>query len=206
MIDENLRKKIQKLFTMAERGVGNEAEVALKKVRQLMREHGITQDDVSLFVERIPYAKRKERWITHLHELCATFCGTVSLVNCNGFIFAGDEIGVNVARELFNYLKNEIDRKTNKAGVTGRKGKNDFRLGITFGLNEKMQECGGWRDMLIKQREIKEKHFSKNKTRSFSKHYVYADFLNAGKEAAKEINLSRQAGYSGGGLLTGGEA
>jgi hypothetical protein len=36
MIDENTRRKIQKLFAMAEKGEGNEAEDTLKKACEFM--------------------------------------------------------------------------------------------------------------------------------------------------------------------------
>ena len=204
MIDENLRRKIQKLFAMAERGEGNEAEVALKKAWLLMQSSGITQDDAELFIVEIPdTSKRKARWVKQLHEICAAFCGCVSLYSTKSYTFAGDEIGVNVGRELFFYLKNEIIRQTDKKQLCGQKLKNDFRIGVVYGLNERMKECGGWRDMQDKRRRVEEKHFSENAHGTFSMRFV-SDCFEAGKKKAADINLSRQAGYAAAGLLTGG--
>jgi hypothetical protein len=140
---------------------------------------------------------KKSEWEQE-HGYCVRTCSTCKI---NSFRFAGDELGVTVARELFYYLKNEIIRQTSKKSLRGQKLKNDFRLGVVFGLNEIMQVCVGWRDMREKKEGIKEKYFSENPIAGSSVRFVSASF-EAGKETAKEINLSRQAGYTTGGLVT----
>jgi hypothetical protein len=197
MASENLIMKITKLFAMATLGTGNEAEIALKKARALMAEHGLTQDDVELFTVDIPATKRKQRWLYLLSDLSTTFSGVVCVVGYKMFIFAGDELGVNVARELFYYLKNEILRKTSETEIRGQKAKHDFKIGIVLGIYERMEKLGGWRDMQLKRREIAKKHFSKLKHKSSGKYYADGALLGLGKQEAKDINLNRQAGYSG---------
>jgi hypothetical protein len=204
MISENTRQKIQKLFTMAERGEGNEAAVALEKARRLMQAYGLIESDVELFVIIIPEKKRKQRWVVTLHDLCGYFCGVASLNGYKKLIFGGDELGVNVARELFFYLKNEVVRKTSEK-IIGQKLKNDFRMGVVLGLHERMKECGGWLDMREKRKKTIEKHFSKCEKISPPVRHVDGMYYQAGFDKAKEINLSRQAGYNGSaGALTGG--
>jgi hypothetical protein len=190
---------------MATRGTGNEAEVALKKARELMDKHGLTQDDIELFTVDIPEKKVKQRWVCMLHDLVSSFSGVVSISGHKILIFAGDELGVNVARELFYYLKNEILRKTSEAKIAGRKTKNDFKIGIVIGLHERMEKIGGWRDMKLKRREATKKYFSKMRRKDTGKHYVDRDIFDIGKQEAQNINLNRQAGYSGADIfLTGG--
>jgi hypothetical protein len=153
-INENLIKKITKLLAMATRGTGNEAEIALKKARALMEEYDLTQDDIKLFTVDIPATKRKQKWLYLLSDLATTFSGVVCIIGYKMFIFAGDELGVNVARELFYYLKNEIPRKTSETGIRGRKATHDYKIGIVLGLYEKIEKLGGRRDMQLKRREI----------------------------------------------------
>jgi hypothetical protein len=201
MIDETKKIKIQKLFAMAEMGTGNEAEVALKKARLLLQELGISREDAELFTADIPCGKRKQRYILHLHEICSIFCGVVSISGYKMLVFAGDELGVRVAKELFTYLKKEIIRKTSEKPYMKCKLKNDFMIGMVMGLYEKMKECGGWRDMQVIRQVLKEKHFSKTKQQKLVTRYVAADYYLNGKKTGKEINLSRQAGYSGASLF-----
>jgi hypothetical protein len=197
MVSENLVKKITKLLAMATRGTGNEAEVALKMARALMDKHSLTQDDISLFTADIPEKKIKQRWVCMLHNLVSSFSGVVSISGYKLLAFAGDELGVNVARELFYYLKNEILRQTSETKIAGRKAKNDFKIGIVMGLYERMEKIGGWRDMQLKRREVRKKYFSKMKCKDTGKHYVDRDIFDIGKQAAENINLNRQAGYNG---------
>jgi hypothetical protein len=206
MINEKLVKKITKLLAMATKGTGNEAVIALKKARALMEEHGLTQDDIELFTVDIPETKRKQRWVCMLHYLVSTFSGVVSISGYKTLIFAGHELGVNVARELFYYLKNEILRKTSETEIVGRKGKNDFKIGIVMGLHERMEKIGGWRDMELKRHEVTKKYFSKMKCKDRGKHYVDRDIFDIGKQAAENIDLNRQAGYNGASaFLAGGK-
>jgi hypothetical protein len=197
MVDEKLATKITKLFAMAARGTENEACVALEKARALMEAHGLTQKDIQLFTADIPAKKRKQRWVCMLHNLVADFSGVVSISAYKTLVFAGDELGVNVARELFYYLKNEMLRKTSGAEITGMKAKNDFKIGVVQGLYGRMEKLGGWRDMKLKRDETRKKHFSNLKEARKSKTYVDHDIFNAGKQEAENINLNRQAGHSG---------
>jgi hypothetical protein len=198
MVSQELVQKITKLLAMATRGTGNEAEVALKKAGELMEAHGLTQGDIELFTADIPDTKRKQRWVCYLSSMAATFSGVVCIDSYKMFIFAGDELGVNVARELFFYLKKEILRKTLESKIVGRKGKHDFKIGVVIGLRERLERLGGWRDMKLKQNEIRKKHFAELKSKpSLGKRYVNGSFLEIGRQEAENISLNRQAGYSG---------
>jgi len=196
MISEHLQAKIKKLLSMAELGTGNEAEVAMIKTRELMQAHGVTQDDVNLYTKDIPAAKRKEKWLCLLTELCSAFSGVGCLVMRNMFCLVGDEIGVNVGYEMYVYLKNEIERRAKKEGIKGRKLKNDFRIGCVIALREKFEKLGGWRDMLEKRKRVRETHFKNIKTYHGNVRYVNSDYLDAGKESGADININRQAGVN----------
>ncbi|MDR2097681.1 MAG: DUF2786 domain-containing protein [Spirochaetaceae bacterium] len=195
MISENMRQKILKLFSMAEGGYGNEAEIALKKAYKFMQEYGVTRDDIELATAETPEKRRIPRWIQTLHSLCATFCGVVPLIGYKCSYFMGDEIGVNVALELYLYLKNEIARKASQSPIRGLRAKNEYRMGIVFGIYERLKANIGWRDMAKRQELIAAKHFSKTKVKHLSAYVVLsADYIEAGKEKANEINISRQVG------------
>jgi hypothetical protein len=196
MTGENTRRKIQKLFETAELGEGNEAEIALRKAREFMRAYGLTEDDINLHVLDVPVG-RKEKWITMLCRSCAEFSGVACLAGRESIAFAGDKTGASVAAELFNYLKGEINRRTEKSGATGRRRKNDFRIGCVIGIDGKMEKTEGWRDMKEKRRRIIENHFRDKKIWTERKRYVDPDSYRAGQEAGKGISLGRQAGYSG---------
>jgi hypothetical protein len=206
MIDENLRAKIKKLFDMATMGVGNEAEVAMKKALELMQAHGISQDDVNLFIVEMPAPERIPKWLCLLAQLCAEFSGVVSLFSYRRFKFGGDEIGVSVVKELFIYLKNEIARQVKKQKIKGRKAQNDFRIGCVIGLFEKMERLGGWRDMQEKRKRIQKKHFSDLKVKRDRAVGVSRITFENGKESAADININRQAGVNANAGYIGGLA
>jgi hypothetical protein len=205
MIGENLRAKIRKLFDMAEMGTENEAAVAMKKARELMQLHGVTQDDIKLFITDVSTPKRKEKWLTMLAQLCGEFSGVVCFYSHRLISFAGDEIGANVAKELFIYLKNEIKRQLKKKNLKSIKEKNAFRIGCVIGIFEKMEKLGGWRDMQEKRKRIQEKHFSKMRVQKSRKTEVSKRYFLAGKESGEDININRQAGVDArAGYLSGG--
>ena len=192
MNKDKLLEKIQKLFAMAEMGFGNEAEIAMRKALELMQEHGLQEKDVKLFTAEIPM-RRKERWLCFLHSICAHFSGVVGLIGNTHFKFAGDEIGVNVAKELFYYLKNEINRLSKN--TAGRKQKNDFRIGCVIGLQRKFEKLGGWCDMERKQEKVKEEYFKGIKEMSLrQRQSIDFSYAISGLEAANTININRQAG------------
>jgi hypothetical protein len=198
VIDEKIRQKIQKLFAMAEGGCGNEAEIALNKAYRFMREYGVTGADVGFATTETPEKRRVKKWRRVLHVLCATSCGVAGVTGRGRFYFMGDEIGVNVARELYLYLKGEIDRKTAASSIGGLRAKNEFRIGIVFGLRERLENGIGWRDMKERQKAVIEKHLSKAKKKTIGAFGILKpDYVEAGKEAAKEISLNRQTGHSG---------
>jgi hypothetical protein len=206
MIEEKIRQKIQKLFAMAQGSFGNEAEIALKKAHEFMSVYGIAPEDIEIFSKDMPYGKRIQWWTHSLHDLCSWFCGVVSLLSRQDhrLIFEGDEIGINVAYELFRYLEKEIERKTAASSIHGKRAKNDFRFGLVVGLNKKMQMCGGWRDMVKKRNALVEKHFANVRVFDRIPRMVSTrDYVELGIESAKEISLARQAGHVGAGGFLG---
>jgi len=196
MIDENLRAKIKKLFDMAQMGEGNEAEVAMRKALELMQASGVTEDDVSLYFTKVPAPKRLPKWLSMLAQLSAEFSGVVSIFSYRLIKFGGDEIGVNVAVELFVYLKNEMERQLKKKDIKGRKPKNDFRIGCVIGILGKMETLGGWRDMQERRKRVQEKHFSRIPIKRDVKRGVSRQNFESGKESGADINISRQAGIN----------
>ena len=194
MISENLRVKIKKLFDMAEMGTENEAAIAMEKARALMKEHGVTQDDVELFITDAPAPVQKAKWERMLAQLCGEFSGVVCYFSRRLYSFAGDEIGANVAKELFIYLKNEIKRQLKKKNIKIIKEKNDFCIGCVIGLFKKMESCGGWRDMQERRKRIQEIHFSDMQIKKSRKTEVSKGVFFAGQDSAADININRQAG------------
>jgi hypothetical protein len=206
MISENMRQKIVKLFAMAEGGYGNEAEIAMKKAYRFMREYGVTRDDVELAITEIPEKRCVQRWRIFLHNLCATSCGVAGVTGRRRFYFMGDEIGVNVARELYLYLYGEIERITAASPISGLRAKNEFRIGIVSGLHERLENSIGWRDMKERKKAVIKKHLSRVKEKRLGAYDILMrDYIEAGMKASKEININRQAGHSGAsGFLEGG--
>ena len=194
MIDENLRAKIKKLFDMAKMGTGNEAEVAMRKALDLMQANGITQEDISLFIVNIPAPKRMGKWLAMLAQLCAEFSGVVSIFSIGLIKFGGDEIGVNIAKELFYYLKSEINRQLKNKNIKGEKERRDFRIGCIIGLLGKMEKFGGWRDMQKKRESIQKKYFSHIRIKPDRKTGVSRSYYENGKESSVDISIYRQAG------------
>jgi hypothetical protein len=123
------------------------------------------------------------------------------------YVYAGDEIGANVANELFAYLKNEIERRLKKQNIKGQKLKNDFRVGCILGIQKNIERLGGWRDMQEKRRRVYKKHFSNIKPfRGAATISVNKNTFLAGMESGADININRQAGVDArAGFLEGTE-
>jgi hypothetical protein len=205
MLSEQVRSKIQKLFTLAERGTGSEAETALRKAREIMAEYGATGEDVKLHFIDIPAGKRKAKWCLFLIRSCATFSGVCAFVKSKKFSFYGDEIGVNVAAELFYYLKGEIERQVKKSGMQDLRQRNSFRIGCVCAIEVKMEKVDGWRDMENKAQKVADDYFPDRKSYRYSNTVVDPSFV-CGVSVGSKINLNRQAGHSAAsGFLTGGE-
>jgi hypothetical protein len=197
MINDNIRAKIRKLLVMTERGgTENEKKIAMEKVHELMKEHSITEDEAGLFTEKIPAPKRKERWLVTLFDICGQFSGVVSLIYLNRFEYIGDEIGVNVAQELFYYLKNELKRKLKASKLRTLKAKRDYRMGFVMGVWENLERTGGWRDMSARSRQLTKKHFSDVREHHARVTTVNPHFYNTGKTVGNETNINRQAGVN----------
>jgi hypothetical protein len=194
MITENLRGRIRKLLQMAEMGTGNEAEVAMAKVREIMLEHGVTEGEARLFRRVIFAPARKAAWLGMLARLCGDFSGVVSLEGYKHFVFAGDEIGVDVAVELYDYLKNEMKRQLKKKHITGRRARNSFRTGLIMSVWDKLEKTGGWRDLEEKVERIRKELFPNVETRRSGKTAVIGSMYHAGIKSGAEINVNRQAG------------
>jgi hypothetical protein len=194
MITENLRGRIRKLLQMAEMGTGNEAEVAMAKVREIMLEHGVTEGEARLFRREIPAPARKAAWLGMLARLCGDFSGVVSFEGYKHFVFAGDEIGVDVAVELYNYLKNEMNRQLKKQRITGRNARNSFRTGLIISVWDKLEKTGGWRDMKEKVERIRKELFPNIEEKRSGKTTVGAAAYLEGMKSGAEINVNRQAG------------
>jgi len=196
MINENIRAKVRKLLDMAEMGTENEKKVAMEKVRELMKAHGITEDEAKLFTEETPAPIKKEKWLVTLFDICGQFSGVVSLIYRRKFEYIGDEVGVNVAQELFCYLKNELKRKLKASKLKTLKAKKDFRMGFVIGVWENLEKVGGWRDMQEKSRQLTKKHFSHVREHHGRKMVVNPHFYNAGKTVGNDTNINRQAGIN----------
>ena len=206
---EILLEKIRKLLSMGELGTGNEADIAMKKLHNLIQTHGITKDDINLFKVDFSAPVRKERWLRALLDMCGDFSGVCVLLGHKLFAFAGDEAGVNIASELYRYIKKEIERKLKNNNIKGRKPRNDFRLGCIITLVKKMERLGGWRDMQEKQKSIKKKYFSNLKTSGkYRRIHVNRQMYEAGRQSGEDINIRRQAngGNSNAGLISGLQA
>jgi hypothetical protein len=181
---------------MGELGTGNEAEIAMKKAREFMQTYGISQDKVNLNDVFIPVPKRRIKWLIILAELCSEFSGVCCFLSYKKIIFTGDEMGVNIAGELFDYLKNEIKRQLKKKKIKVQKFKNDYCYGCVVSLSERMREIGGWCDMQARRERLMEKYFSENKILKSRKSSVDRNSYYSGIESGSKINLSRQAGVS----------
>jgi hypothetical protein len=194
MTSDELRVKIRKLFDMANMGEGNEAEVALKKAYELLEAHEMAEKDVKITQMAVAAPARKKRWQVSFAKLCGDSSGALSLDKWKGFIFAGDETGACVACELYEYLKNEINRQVKKRKIKNVKLRDGFRLGCVKTLCARFRELGGWRDMEKRADEIREKYFSDIRTKQAKTVKVNGIYFMAGMGCGNEINISRQAG------------
>jgi hypothetical protein len=196
MINENIRAKVRKLLDMAVMGTENEKKVAMEKVRELMAAHGITEADAKLFTVEMPAPIKKERWLISLFDICGQFSGVVPLFMRKKFQYAGDEIGVNVAQELFCYLRNELKRKLKASKLKSYHAKNDFRIGFVNGVHDQLKEVGGWRDMKEKSRQLIKTYFSEVREYKKRKISVNEHFYEAGKTVGAKTSINRQAGIN----------
>jgi hypothetical protein len=190
MTDDEVKLKIKKLFYLGERGSGNESEVAIVKATELLKKYGLSERDVKMKEYKFPRGKRTQKWMLYLYELCSNASGVIHPYNPSFDFFIGDEIGVDVAVEMFNYLKNEINRRSKE--VKGRRQKNSFRIGIIISINKALERQPGWRDIKARRDKIR-LEYKEIKTKNIDGPKVDGAMFDLGKSEGEKINMSRQS-------------
>jgi hypothetical protein len=217
---EHAKEKLRKLLAMANSTSLNEAEIAMAKANKLMEEFGINENVFCVEKDASPEFERKETYKRILASVIANLYGVISIrverQNKEYHQFAGDEIYVFFAIEMYNYLIATVERmwKNNCKEIRGKEltktaksqAKKNFKIGMAQQIATKINLIGqnvSWapeRSTMKKRAESFLSEVEKDlKTKTFAAtiHGNGSGYFE-GIEAGKDVSLHRQAsGVSG---------
>jgi len=203
-VDDKLLERIQKLFALSKSNNINESTIALNKAKLLMEEYDLSYGEVQ-FIEKVKRSKgiKCYQWETMIfYAIC--FANNCVGANNRGeglFAVTGRKINVFLTIEMFNYLTETIKRiAKEKCKGKGHKYNHDFKLSASITLKEKIYKYAdqvSWAvDRKQERKDIKEYQntYKPDKAKMPAPDHFNKRALLAGKKAAENISLHKQAG------------
>lgn len=144
MCDRNtIIHKIRKLLALSTSSNPHEAARALEKAIALMGQHGLSETDVEIV--RAPAGapvKRASIWRWRIASAAAWCNGVIAVNDTAGWTFCGDEIGVAVSVEMYEYCEKTIMRITRNTVRKNAKAKyrESFRLGMATEISARLRD------------------------------------------------------------------
>ncbi|AEF85227.1 conserved hypothetical protein [Treponema primitia ZAS-2] len=209
---EKVIEKIRKLFAMSESTSINEAAIAAEKAQLLMSEYSISAGDFMASFN-IPTKRNIPLWQQSLGLTIADLYGVVmrrdqNLIyedDASGYYtyslqFIGDEVYATVAKEMFVYLKEAIQRLSMAVG--GRSSRDAFCKGASRTVIEKLNNMGTDESWISqrKRRYLQACDYVENTlalvvpARRNVKFSIDQSNYDKGRDAGNRISLHRQAG------------
>jgi len=202
---ENIKTKIKKLLALSKSDNENEAYIALTKANDLINEYKLDED--SLRFEKV-HVKSSKTYIPYR----AIIGNAVSWLYCcyayhslNGtVVFVGENPYSYLAKEMFSYLVNTINRCARKSIRKNAKTKfrKSFKYGMASRIYDRISELGeacSWapyRDKKIEKAKnivITQGNFITKKANIYELNNAA---INKGIQFGNTVSLSRQAGYT----------
>lgn len=147
---ERVLEKVKKLLQLAQSSNVHEAELATMKANALLLRHNLdrlqTNDDETLFLDRVMIQKKKDAKLTAVYEILRHFLVRPVVSFGRGqccLEISGTQTNVKLAVYIAGFLDKELDHLWLEArkehGLQGLRAKNSFILGIAQGFNQKME-------------------------------------------------------------------
>lgn len=145
-------EKIRKLLTLSTSPNRHEAALALEKAIALMAQHDLSKTDVE--IARASAGSPVQRisiWRLQIATAVAWCHGVIAVKAAAGWIFFGDDIGVAVSVEMYEYCEKAILRITRNTVRKNAKAKyrESFRLGMAVEISRRLRDYAAkisWRD------------------------------------------------------------
>jgi len=149
MTKEEALEKVRKCLALAQSDNPNEAALALKKAREIMKSYAISEaealenkergeDDytLSFFAPNRLYA-----WKKRLAGSIVSYMGCVTVNSgFEGRFFYGREAQVMASNAMYDYLVKTINRLAKESGLKGRRALLSFRLGCAEKIYDRLEE------------------------------------------------------------------
>ncbi len=143
---EKILEKVKKLLALADSSNPHEAEVALKKVNQLILEHNLKsispeQEYIDIYLKRICQTKRFSPKLQSIREILDLFQVRSVLnhgMDCCYLEIIGSSENIKIAEYIFHFLQQEFEhlweREKKSQKLKGQLAKNSFFRGLAEGF------------------------------------------------------------------------
>ena len=197
-------EKIRKLLTLSTSPNPHEATRALEKAMALMAQHGLSKTDVEIArASAGSPVKRVSIWRLQIAEAVAWCHGVIAVKAAAGWIFFGDDIGVAVSVEMYEYCEVAILRIARNTVRKNAKAKyrESFRLGMAIEISRRLRDYAAkisWRgDREARIRRVQEAMAHELETVTSTRKAIKGRAFTQGLVAGKRVGLSRQVSGDG---------
>jgi len=166
---ENIKVKIRKLLALSKSDNENEAYIALQKANELISHYNLDNDSVRFETVFVKSTKTYVPWRTLIGNAVSWLynCYMYRDVLRGAIVFTGESLDSFLAKEMFSYLINTINRcaKINIRKNSKRKFRRDFKYGMADRINDRIfllgEKCS-WAPHREKKIEDAEKFIKKS--------------------------------------------
>jgi hypothetical protein len=203
---ENIKSKIKKLLALSKSNNKNEAYIALKKANDFIQQYNIDEDSLRFDLIKIKGTKTYIPWRAVIANAVSWLYGCYSYRNCShGMrVFSGKSLDAFMAKEMYSYLINTINRCSKKTIRKNAKYKfrRDFKYGMANRLYDRIMELGesySWSPH--RKKKIEEaKNFLEKSVKFYFDEYKTVKLnrvaISKGALYGDGVSLARQTGYA----------
>lgn len=191
--------KIRKLLALSTSSNPHEAARALEKAIQLMGQHGLSETDVEIYSASAGApVKRVSIWRSYIANAVAWCNGVLAVKGHEGWRFCGDEIGVEVSAEMYEYCEKAITRITRNTVRKNAKARyrESFRLGMATEISKRLHDYAAkstWRgDRESRIGRVKEAMARELETVEGKRKVLKGQAFGRGRVAGARVGLSKQ--------------
>ena len=220
-VDDKVISRIRRLLAMGnDKSSEHEAAIALKRARSLMDEHQVELSDIEAMSEddlgSAEYdigSSRQKLWVGNIALKIAKMNDCVVRITRRRrgdnirYVFDGFKEDASLCEFMLVYLVDTCNRSyiqdKDRLNLKGAGDKNDFLVGMSLGLSERMDdiieqrkktmsEASDGRSLIVMKAAIVEQAHGKQKTskrKSYSHRNTNIGAFVAGSEASKEVHL-----------------
>lgn len=205
MNDEELntiKAKISKLLALSKSSNENEAATAMMKANALMEQYHLSEQSIKEYAQEVIENSRMESWKKILFgDIAWLYACSAVRDRRQGYQFVGEKIDSFLAKEMYTYLSDSINRLANSRRM-GTKERNSYKLGLAANICRRIRSMGdavSWAPDRDKNIRETKKWIEKTSGCRLSTHKVSASAssnigLRSGMIDGDNISLNRQTG------------